>query len=112
MQSSLVTFVAVAPKLSVMSRPEIDLAYAASLARLKLSDDEARLFQEQLGQVLEYADKLGEVDVTGVEATAHALPVFDVVRVDEVHAGLSAEEALRNAPREGNGLFLLTKVIE
>ncbi len=48
----------------------------------------------------------------GVEPAAHAFPIFDVVREDEPRPGLTAEEALRNAPRTANGLFIVTKVVE
>jgi aspartyl-tRNA(Asn)/glutamyl-tRNA(Gln) amidotransferase subunit C len=95
-----------------MANPEIDVAYVAKLARLKLSDEETRLFQKQLEHILEYANKLREIDVSGVEATAHAAPVFDVVRDDEAHPWFDAEEALRNAPRAANGLFIVPKVVE
>jgi aspartyl-tRNA(Asn)/glutamyl-tRNA(Gln) amidotransferase subunit C len=62
--------------------------------------------------VLEYADKLREVDVSTVEATAHAIPVFDVFREDVPRDWFTAEEALSNAPQKANGLFLVTKVVE
>jgi aspartyl-tRNA(Asn)/glutamyl-tRNA(Gln) amidotransferase subunit C len=91
---------------------DLDVNYVAKLARLKLSDDEARIFQEQLGHVLEYADKLREVDVSGVEASAHAVPIFDVVREDEARDWFTPEEALSNAPRQANGLFIVPKVVE
>ncbi len=95
-----------------MANPEIDVAYVAKLARLKLSNEETRLFQEQLGHILEYADKLREVDVGGVEATAHAAPVSNVFREDEAHPWFTAEDALRNAPRQANALFIVPKVVE
>ena len=95
-----------------MSESELDVAYVAKLARLRLTDDETRLFQEQLGRVLEYADKLREVDVSGVEAAAHSVPIFDVLRADEARDWFTAEEALRNAPRQANGLFIVPKVVE
>ncbi len=95
-----------------MADPEIDVAYVAKLARLKLSEDETRLFQDQLGHILEYADKLREVDVSGVEATAHALPISNVFREDEAHPWFKAEDALRNAPRHANDLFIVPKVVE
>ena len=62
--------------------------------------------------VLEYAEKLGALDLSHVESAAHAVPVFNVFREDEPRDGLSAEEALRNAPRQANGLFVVTKVVE
>jgi len=95
-----------------MADHELDVAYVAKLARLSLSEEETRVFQEQLAHILEYADKLRAVDVSGVEAAAHAVPVFNVVREDEARAGFTQEEALRNAPRQANGLFIVTKVVE
>ena len=94
-----------------MDSSELDVTYVAKLARLRLTEEETRLFQEQLGHVLEYADKLRQVDVSGVETAAHASPIFNVFREDEARASLTAEEALRNAPRQANGLFVVTKVV-
>jgi aspartyl-tRNA(Asn)/glutamyl-tRNA(Gln) amidotransferase subunit C len=91
---------------------ELDVAHVAKLARLNLTDEETKLFQAQLGRVLEYAEKLREVDTSGVEAAAHAVPVTNVFREDEPRSWLSAEEALSNAPRQANGLFIVTKVVE
>ena len=95
-----------------MAHQELDVAYVAKLARLKLTEEEARLFQEQLGHVLQYADKLREVDVSDVEAAAHAVPIFNVFREDEAHDWFTPAEALSNAPRQTNGLFVVTKVME
>ncbi len=96
-----------------MSTPsDLDVAHVARLARLELSKEETALFQSQLAQVLEHAEKLREVDVEGVEPAAHASPQFDILRTDETRPGLTQEEALRNAPRAANGLFIVTKVIE
>ena len=91
---------------------DLDVAYVAKLARLNLSDAETELFQRQLGHVLNYADKLRGVDVSDVEAAAHAIPIFNVFREDEPRDWLTAEEALSNAPRQANGLFIVTKVVE
>jgi len=91
---------------------DFDVRYTAGLARLNLSDEEIARFQAQLNQVLEYVDKLKQVDVSGVEPTAHANPVFDVMRTDVPAPGFTREEALSNAPRQANGLFIVPKVIE
>jgi aspartyl-tRNA(Asn)/glutamyl-tRNA(Gln) amidotransferase subunit C len=93
-------------------KPDLDVAYVAKLARLNLTEEETRLFQTQLGRVLEYADKLREVDVSQVETAAHAIPIFNVFREDEPRDWFTAEEALSNAPRQANGLFIVTKVVE
>jgi len=91
---------------------DLDVAYVARLARLDLSNVETELFQRQLGDVLRYAEKLREVDVSHVEAAAHAVPIFNVFREDEPRDWLTAEQALSNAPRQANGLFIVTKVVE
>ena len=90
--------------------PKIDVAHVATLARIHLAEDEAKLFQTQLGRVLEYADK--ELDTSHVEAAAHAIPLLDVFRADEPRPCLTIEQALQNAPHQANGLFLVTKVME
>jgi aspartyl-tRNA(Asn)/glutamyl-tRNA(Gln) amidotransferase subunit C len=91
---------------------EFDVARVATLARLNLTDEETKLFQAQLGRVLEYAEKLRGADTSEVEPAAHAVPIFNVFRQDEARPGLTAEEALSNAPRQANGLFIVTKVVE
>ncbi len=91
---------------------EIDVKYVAHLARLALSPEEEQKIGAQLGNVLRYIEKLKEVDVSGVEPTAHAFPLVNVTRPDEVRPSLSHEEALRNAPAQANGLFIVPKIIE
>lgn len=90
----------------------IDVAYVARLARLNLTPEETQLFQEQLSDVLREAEKLTEVDVSGVETAAHAVPMFNVWREDEPRDCFTPEEALSNAPRQANGLFIVSKVME
>ena len=95
-----------------MSSPDLDVAYVARLARLDLSAEETALFQTQLARVLEHAARLREVNVEGIEPAAHTFPIFDVLREDEARAGLTQEEALRNAPHTAQDLFIVTKVVE
>ena len=91
---------------------EFDVRYTAQLARLHLSEEEITTFQAQLSQVLEYVEKLKQVDVSGVEPTAHAHAVQNVFRADESRPWFGQEEALANAPRQANGLFVVPKVVE
>ena len=91
---------------------EIDVGYVAQLARMNLSPAEKELFQRQLSDVLHYIEKLREVDVTQVEAATHAVPVFNVFRDDKPRDCFTAEEALVNAPRKSNNLFIVPKVVE
>ena len=91
---------------------DLDVAYVARLARLNLTHEETELFQKQLGDVLKYAEKLREVHVSHVEAAAHALPIFNVFREDAARDWFTAQQALSNAPRQANGLFIVPKVVE
>ena len=91
---------------------ELDVAYVARLARLTLTEDEAQVFQKQLDDVLKYVEKLRQLDVTAVDAEAHALPVFNVFRDDAPRDWFTAEQALSNAPRKANDLFVVPKVVE
>jgi aspartyl-tRNA(Asn)/glutamyl-tRNA(Gln) amidotransferase subunit C len=95
-----------------MPAVEIDVKYVAHLARLSLTPDEEQKISAQLCNILGYIEKLKEVDITGVEPTAHAFPLVNVTRPDEVRPSISNEEALRNAPAKANGLFMVPKIVE
>jgi aspartyl-tRNA(Asn)/glutamyl-tRNA(Gln) amidotransferase subunit C len=95
-----------------MASAEIDVKYVAHLARLALTPDEEKQLGEQLGSILGYIEKLRELDVTNVEPTAHAVPMVNVTRADEIRPSLPHEEALRNAPKQGGGLFIVPKIVE
>jgi aspartyl-tRNA(Asn)/glutamyl-tRNA(Gln) amidotransferase subunit C len=95
-----------------MSSVDIDVKYVAHLARLSLTPEEERKIGDQLGGILGYIEKLKEVDVSGVEPTAHAFPLVNVTRADEVRPSISNEDALRNAPAQANGLFIVPKIVE
>jgi aspartyl-tRNA(Asn)/glutamyl-tRNA(Gln) amidotransferase subunit C len=89
---------------------DLDVAYVARLARINLTEAEEKTFQNQLNDVLKYVEKLRQVDVTGVDAAAHALAF--VFRDDAPRDWFTAEQALSNAPRQANGLFVVPKVVE
>ena len=95
-----------------MAAAEIDIKYVAHLARLSLSPEEEKKLGAQLGGILGYIEKLRELDVTKVEPTAHAVPLLNVTRADEIRESLSQEDALRNAPAKANGLFMVPKIVE
>jgi aspartyl-tRNA(Asn)/glutamyl-tRNA(Gln) amidotransferase subunit C len=95
-----------------MSAGQVDVKYVAHLARLALTPDEEKKFGEQLGHILEHIEKLRELDVTNVEPTAHAVPLVNVTRADEVRPSLPHDDALRNAPAKANGLFMVPKIVE
>ncbi len=95
-----------------MGATDLDVKYVAHLARLSLTAEEEQKFGAQLGQVLGYIAKLSELEVSEVEPMAHAVPLVNVLRPDQVRPGLANEEALRNAPAQADGLFLVPKIVE
>src|SRR6266404_5814540 len=86
------------PWLFDMAATDFDVKYVAHLARISLSPAEEQKLGAQLGNILGYIEKLKELDVSQVEPTAHAVPLINVTRPDEVRPSLPTEEALRNAP--------------
>jgi aspartyl-tRNA(Asn)/glutamyl-tRNA(Gln) amidotransferase subunit C len=94
------------------SPQDLNIDRLAELARLALTPEEKATFSAQLGDVLGYIELLKEVDVTGVEPTAHAFPVSNVWAEDVARPGLSAAEALRNAPAQRDQMFVVPKVVD
>jgi aspartyl-tRNA(Asn)/glutamyl-tRNA(Gln) amidotransferase subunit C len=95
-----------------MVAAEIDVKYVAHLARVALTPEEGKKLAAQLGGILGYIEKLKELDVTKVEPTAHAVPLVNVTRADEIRPSLPLEDALRNAPKRAGGLFIVPKIVE
>lgn len=86
--------------------------HVARLARLALDESERERMMGELTQILEHAEKIQELDLDAVEPTAHALPVRNVMRPDEVRPCLTREEALTNAPAAEGGRFRVPRIIE
>ncbi|MFA5688647.1 MAG: Asp-tRNA(Asn)/Glu-tRNA(Gln) amidotransferase subunit GatC [Kiritimatiellales bacterium] len=91
---------------------QIDVSYVANLARIQLSPEETELFQEQLGQVLQYVEQLNEPDVSNVKPTAHAMPLVNVLRDDVPRPSLERDTVMNNAPASRNGQILVPKINE
>jgi aspartyl-tRNA(Asn)/glutamyl-tRNA(Gln) amidotransferase subunit C len=89
-----------------------DVEKIAHLARLELTDAEKVQYQEQLSAVLEYAERLNELDLEGTLPTAHAVAQENVMRPDVIEPSLAIDEVLFNAPRQKNGQFLVQPVLE
>jgi aspartyl-tRNA(Asn)/glutamyl-tRNA(Gln) amidotransferase subunit C len=84
----------------------------ATLSRLELTQAECEEFTEQLGAILEYVEKMNELDTTGVEPLAHCLPISNVFREDRVKESLGCEEALANAPQRDGDFFKVPKILD
>ena len=91
---------------------EAQVRHISHLSRLNPTDDEVRLFSEQLSAILEYVEQLNEVDTSDVPPPAHALPVQNVFRTDEPRRSLSPDQALANAPQREGSFFAVPKVLD
>ena len=83
----------------------------ARLARLHLNKTQKELFTAQLNEILEYMERLNELDTLGVEPAYHALPIWNVFREDQVSPSLPKEMAMDNAPQKTRDFFVVPKVI-
>jgi aspartyl-tRNA(Asn)/glutamyl-tRNA(Gln) amidotransferase subunit C len=89
-----------------------DVEHVARLARLALTEAEIERMREQLNGILAYIEKLNELDTSGVEPTAHAVPLLNVMRDDAPGPCLPREEALANAPDRAGEFFRVPRIIE
>lgn len=89
-----------------------DVKKVAHLARLQLTEEEVRQYQEQLSSVLDYVELLNELDLEDVPPTAHAVARRNVFREDGARPSLPLEDVLFNAPRQARDQFLIQAVLE
>jgi aspartyl-tRNA(Asn)/glutamyl-tRNA(Gln) amidotransferase subunit C len=92
-----------------MAISEEQVRHVAMLARLKLTDDQVTTLQHELSGILTQVEQISSLDLEGVEPTSHAVAVTNVTRPDVITPGLSREDALRNAPEQQDGAFLIPK---
>ena len=88
-----------------------EVLYVADLARLNLDEAAIEKFAGQIGDILEYVDKLNEVDTAGVKPTSHAITLTNAFREDEQQEHLDRERVLANAPQAEDGNFVVPKVV-
>lgn len=89
-----------------------EVGHVAKLARLALPEDELDALTGQMDAILGYVEKLNELDTSGIIPTAHAVPMENAFRADEVRPSIGLEKALQNAPAPVDGCFRVPKVIE
>ncbi|KHF41489.1 Asp-tRNA(Asn)/Glu-tRNA(Gln) amidotransferase subunit GatC [Halalkalibacter okhensis] len=96
-----------------MSRiQEEQVKHVANLARLAITEEEAKMFTEQLDAIITFAEQLNELDTTGVEPTTHVLDMKNVLREDKPQKGLPVEDVLKNAPDHEDGQIRVPSIIE
>jgi aspartyl-tRNA(Asn)/glutamyl-tRNA(Gln) amidotransferase subunit C len=93
-----------------ITRAEVE--HVARLARLTLADDELAAITGQLDRILDYVAKLGELDTSGVEPTAHAADAPARTRIDDARGGLPPDVALANAPDRKGDFFRVPRILE
>lgn len=79
--------------------------HVARLARLELSDSELERMEGELSGILEHVERIGELDLAGVEPTSHVVALENVLRADEPRPSLNREQALEQAPDPAEGAF-------
>lgn len=88
-----------------------DVEHAADLAKLKLDQEKKEKYTKQIGEILNYVDKLNELDTEGVVPTAYTVPMKNVLREDKVQKSLPREKSLENAPDQKDGHFRAPKIM-
>ncbi len=88
------------------------IEYVGILAKLELKDEEKEQAKKDMAGMLDYIDKLNELDTEGVEPMSHVFPVNNVFREDVVTNGDDRENILKNAPEEKNGMFHVPKTFD
>jgi len=92
------------------SRELID--YVANLSRIELAEHERETFRVQIGEILEFIQKLNELDTTGVEPMVHSLHLTNVFRSDEVKPSLERQAALKNAPARSEDSYKVPAILD
>lgn len=88
------------------------MEYVGILAKLQLSEEEKEQAKLDMGKMLDYIERLNELDTTGVEPMPHVFPVRNVFREDIVTNGDEREKMLKNAPEEKDGMFVVPRTVE
>lgn len=86
--------------------------YVSILAKLELSKEEKEQARKDMGEMLEYIDRLGELDTRDVEPMSHVFPVQNVFREDVVTNGDGSRQTLQNAPEEKENMFVVPKTFD
>ncbi len=84
----------------------------AKLSRLDLTEEEIEEFTGQLSAILDYVEKMNELDTTNIEPLAHCLPISNIFREDKVKESLGTEKTLANAPQRDGEFFKVPKILD
>ena len=88
------------------------IEYVGILSKLERSEEEKEQSKKDMGSMLDYIDKLNELDTTGIEPMSHVFPVQNVFREDVVTNGDESEKTLKNAPGEKDNMFMVPRTFD
>lgn len=88
------------------------IEYVGILAKLELTEDEKEKAKSDMGKMLDYIDKLNELDTSSVEPMSNVFSANNVFREDVIVNGNDRENMLKNAPEQKEGLFVVPKAVE
>lgn len=89
-----------------------DVRHVARLARITLIDEQVEIFRKQLNDIVEYVEKLNEIETSNIEPTSHIVPLNNIFREDLMIPSLPRQEMLRNAPDSNERFYIVPKIIE
>lgn len=95
-----------------MSISEQEIEHVAKLARLSLSKQEVIQYAAEMSNLIDFVNRLNELDTTGIEPTANAVKMENVFREDKAEQSFGREKILQNAPSQENGCFKVPRVVE
>lgn len=89
-----------------------NVRHVARLARITLSDEQVEIFRKQLNDIVEYVEKLNEIETSNIEPTSHIVPLNNIFREDSMIPSLPRQEMLKNAPDSNERFYIVPKIIE
>ncbi len=95
-----------------MNEPKVDIEHVAKLARIELSVEEEQKFTEDFSKLLGYFEKLNSVKTDDVEPSAHAFPIFNVLRNDVPEKALEIDALLKNAPAQRENQIVVPRIVD
>lgn len=86
--------------------------HVANLARLNLTEEEKEQMITDMGVIIEFANRINEMNIDDINPTAHVIPINNVFREDNVNPSFSRDELLSNAPNKENGCYSVPRIVE
>ncbi len=95
-----------------MKVDQATVRHIARLARIKVSNEEAKSLESELSNILQWVEQLNEVDTENIDARHRVIPMAMKKRTDTISDGGYPEDILKNAPERSDNFFVVPKVVE